>query len=123
MDENNIELLREDVTEEYHALAMSHTAAIEQLLEEFNDDQMLFRLEAEAYEEERLATMAHRASTTGKQESEPSTTTTTTEARQEGSAPADTNPTPDQQPATTTLTEPGPIDDAQHEAARLPLTQ
>ena len=49
MDEDNIELLREDLTEEYHTLAKSHIAAIEQLLEEFNDDQMLFRLEAEVY--------------------------------------------------------------------------
>ena len=38
--------------------------AIEQLLDEFNDDQMLFRLEAGAYEEECLATMANRAPTT-----------------------------------------------------------
>ena len=36
-------------------MAKSHTAAIEQLLEDFNDDQMLFRLEAEALERERLA--------------------------------------------------------------------
>ena len=48
MDENSIQLLREDLTEEFHALAKSHTAAIEQLLEEFYDDQMLFRLEVEA---------------------------------------------------------------------------
>ena len=38
MDENSIQTLREDLTEEYHNLAKSHTAAIEQLLEEFNDD-------------------------------------------------------------------------------------
>ena len=93
MDENNIQLLREDLTEEYHTLAKSYTAAIERLLEEFNDDQMLFRLEAEAYEEERLATMANRAPTTD--EAEPTATTITTEGRQEGSSPADTNPTPD----------------------------
>ena len=110
MDENNIELLREDVTEEYHALAMSHTAAIEQLLEEFNDDQMLFRLESEAYEEERIATMANRTPTTGEQESEPATTNTS-EARQEGFVPADTNPTLNQQPVITTLPEPVPTND------------
>ena len=52
MDENNIQTLREDLTEEYHNLAKSHITAIEQLLEEFNDDQMMFRLEVEAYEEE-----------------------------------------------------------------------
>ena len=49
MDYNNIQLLREDLTEEFHALAKSHTTAIEQLLDDFNDDQMLFRIEAEAY--------------------------------------------------------------------------
>ena len=83
----------------------------------------MFRLEAEAYEDKRLATMANRAPTSDEHEADPTTPTITIEARQEGSANADTNPTPDQQPATTTLTEPGPIDDAQHEAARLPLTQ
>ena len=35
----------------------SHTAEIEQLLEDFNDDQMVFRLEAESLEQERLATI------------------------------------------------------------------
>ena len=38
-------------------MAKSHTAAIEQLLEDFNDDQMVFRLEAEALERERLASI------------------------------------------------------------------
>ena len=57
MDEASIQTLRADLTEDYHALVKSHTAAIEQLLEEFNDDQMMFRLEAEAYEQERLAAM------------------------------------------------------------------
>ena len=52
MDENNIQLLREDLTEEFHAMAKSHTTTIEQLLEDFNDDKMLLRVEAEAYEEE-----------------------------------------------------------------------
>ena len=52
MDENSIQLLREDLTEEFHALAKPRTMAIEQLLEDFNDDQMLFRLEVEAYKQE-----------------------------------------------------------------------
>ena len=64
MDENNIQILREDSIEEYHKLAKSHTTAIKQFLEEFNDDQMMFRLEVKAYEEERLAAMANRAPTT-----------------------------------------------------------
>ena len=55
MDEASIQTLRADLTEDYHTLVKSHTAAIEQLLEDFNDDQMMFRLEAEAYEQERLA--------------------------------------------------------------------
>ena len=42
---------KEDLTEEFHALAKSPTVAIEQLLEDFNDDQMLFHIEAEAYED------------------------------------------------------------------------
>ena len=41
MDENSIQLLREDLTEEFHAMAKSHTTAIEQLLEEVNDNQMM----------------------------------------------------------------------------------
>ena len=43
---------REYLNEEFEALAKSHTMAIEQLLEEFNDDQMLLRLEAKAYEQD-----------------------------------------------------------------------
>ena len=79
----------------------------------------MFRLEAEAYEEERLAAMAHRAPTTDDHEAEP-TTTTTTEARQEGPALADTHTTPDHQPASTTLPVPVPVDDAQREATAIP---
>ena len=40
MDENNIQILREDLTEEFHTLAGTHTTAIGNLLEEFNDDQL-----------------------------------------------------------------------------------
>ena len=72
---------------EYHAVAKTHPASIKQLLEELNDHQKLFlleanayeeeRFEAKAYEEERLATMANRAPTTDEQESELATTTAT----------------------------------------------
>ena len=82
-------------------MVKSHTAAIEQLLEEFNDDQMMFRLEAEAYEQERLATMNNNALTTNH---EPEPTTNTTEARQEGPTPVDTHITTE--PTTTTTTVP-----------------
>ena len=56
MDEASVQNLRDDLTEDYLSLVKSHTAAIEQLLEDFNDDQMGFRLEAEALEQENLAT-------------------------------------------------------------------
>ena len=42
MDEHNIKTLRADLTEDYQNLVKSHTALIEQLLEEFNDDQIMF---------------------------------------------------------------------------------
>ena len=113
MDDTSIQTLREDLTEDYHTLAASHTAAIEQLLEDFNDDQMMFRLEAEAYEEERLATMTNRAPTTDDHEPEP--TTTTTKARQEGPAPTDTHITTEQQTTTRTLPDPEPTEDGPHE--------
>ena len=73
-----------------------------------NHRNMLFRLEAENYEEEPLDTMAHKASIRDEEESEPATTTTTTKARQEGSAPPIANPTQDQQPVNTTLLDPVP---------------
>ena len=38
MDENSIQILREDLIEEFQALARTHTTAIRNLLEEFNDD-------------------------------------------------------------------------------------
>ena len=50
MDEASIQNLHADLTEDYHTLEKSQNASIEQLLEDFNDDQMMFRLEAEAYE-------------------------------------------------------------------------
>ena len=82
---------------------------------------MLFCIEPEAYEEERLAienqaSTPSRAPTEDETKSEPATTNTT-EARQEGSAPANTNPTPEQQPVNTTLPEPKPACDTQREAA------
>ena len=64
MDEKNIEILHEDLAKEFQALAKSHTTAIEQLLEEFNDDQILLKLEAEAYEQDRLQDEREAAATT-----------------------------------------------------------
>ena len=71
MDEANIQNLRADLTEDYHSLVKSHTAAIEQLLEDFNDDQMVFHLEAEALERERLAAIPTSPPTATEQTEEP----------------------------------------------------
>ena len=119
MDETSIQTLREDLTEDYHNLVKSHTAAIEQLLEEFNDDQMMFRLEAEAYEQERLAAMKNRAPTPTDHNDEPPIANTT-EARQEGPAPADTHITTEPTTTTTTLPEPEPTEDGPREDTAIP---
>ena len=58
MDEASLQNLRADLTEDYLSLVKSHTAAIEQLLEDYNDDQMVFCLEAEALEHERLTMLS-----------------------------------------------------------------
>ena len=71
MDEASIQNLRADLTEDYHSLAKSHTAAIEQMLEDFNEDQMMFRLEAEALERERLAAIPTSPPTATEQKEEP----------------------------------------------------
>ena len=47
MDDNSIQILREDLTEEFQALARTHTMTIKNLLEEFNDDQLLLMLDTE----------------------------------------------------------------------------
>ena len=47
MDKTNITMVREDLTEDFHALINGHTKAILELLEEFNDDQIVLRIEAE----------------------------------------------------------------------------
>ena len=91
MDEASIQTLRADLTEDYHTLVKSHTAAIEQLLEDFNDDQMMFRLEAEAYEQERLAAIQTSPPTPMEQNNKPPIEDTT-DARQEGHAPAEGPP-------------------------------
>ena len=47
MDDNSIQMIREDLTKDFHALADTHTKAIGTLLEEFNDDQMLLMIDTE----------------------------------------------------------------------------
>ena len=106
MDETSIQTLREDLTEEYHNLVKSHTAAIEQLLEE-----MMFRLEAEAYEQECLADMNNSASTTDDHKPEPTTNTT---------EPVDTHITPEPTTMTTTLPKPEPTEDGPREDKAIP---
>ena len=100
MDEASVQNLREDLTEDYLSLVKSHTAAIEQLLEDFNDDQMVFRLEAEALEQESLATLTTSPPSATEQTvdlpSEGLTTTaqevTTTATNEEEAAPTEPAP-------------------------------
>ena len=47
MDKTNISIVREDLEEDFRALADGHTRAIIALLEEFNDNQMVLRLATE----------------------------------------------------------------------------
>ena len=47
MDKMSINMIREDLEEDFHALADGHTKAISVLLEEFNDDQMVLLIAAE----------------------------------------------------------------------------
>ena len=47
MDKTSISIIREDLEEDFHAIADGHTKVISTLLEEFNDDQMVLRIEVE----------------------------------------------------------------------------
>ena len=91
MDEASIQNLHADLTEDYHSLMKSDNAEIEQLLEDFNDDQMLFLMEAEALERERLTAIQASTPTTTEQHEEPPTEDTTN-AGQEELAPAEGPP-------------------------------
>ena len=53
MDKKNIATLQKDPRDEFYALARTHSEAIRKLLEEFDDDQLQFAMELEAYERER----------------------------------------------------------------------
>ena len=90
---------------------------------------MLFRLESEAHEQERLQAESHGAAATQntapmteERTSEPVATTHTTEAQHEGTVLATTNPTPEQQVEKTTLLEPRPTRVTQLEASDIPNT-
>ena len=87
MDEAIIQTLRADLTEDCHTLVKSHTAVIEQLLEDFNDDLMMFRLEVEAYEREQFTATQTNPPTPEEENNEPPIEDTT-DARQEGHTPA-----------------------------------
>ena len=58
MDENNIQMVWEDLTEDFQALAKIHTTEIGNLLKEFNDDQLLLLIETEQAFEETLSAKA-----------------------------------------------------------------
>ena len=54
MDKNNIQVLREDFTVEFHAMAQMHTTAIGTRLEEFTNDQLLLTIDMDKFEREQL---------------------------------------------------------------------
>ena len=53
MDKEHITMIREDLANNFYALAQTHSEENRKLLEEFNDDQLQFTMELEAYEWER----------------------------------------------------------------------
>ena len=120
MDEASIQTLRADLTEDYHALVKSQTAAIEQLLEDFNDDQMMFRLDAEVYEQERLAAIQTNVPTPTDHDDQPPIADTT-DARHEGPAPAEISTEPTNMTPTvphSEATEDGSLGDTNPPASR-----
>ena len=56
MDENNIQLLWEDLTDKFHAhaLAQMHTTGIGTLRKEFTDEQLQLAIDLDKYEREWL---------------------------------------------------------------------
>ena len=53
LNEESIAMIREDLAQEYQALADRHSDEIKQLLEEFGDNHIETSLEFQAYENER----------------------------------------------------------------------
>ena len=53
MDEKNITTLQDDLTDEFYVLALAHSEKILKILEEFDDDQLQFAIDLEAYEKDR----------------------------------------------------------------------
>ena len=53
MDEKNVATLWEDLTGEFYVLAQAHSDEIRKMLEVFDDDQLQFSIELEAYKKDR----------------------------------------------------------------------
>ena len=53
MDQESIITIREELTEDFEAMAQEQTEGIRQLLTKFEDDQLEMTLQLEAYERER----------------------------------------------------------------------
>ena len=67
-------MLREDLIEEFHTLAQTHTTTIWTLLEEFTDNQLLLPIEMDRYECEPLQAEKVMDPKQGKQEASPENT-------------------------------------------------
>ena len=53
MDKKNITTIKEDLVNDFYALAQVHSEEIWKLVQEFDDDKLQFTLELETYERER----------------------------------------------------------------------
>ena len=54
MNQESIITIREELTEDFEAMAQEQITGIRRLLEEFEDDQLDMTLQLEAYEKERM---------------------------------------------------------------------
>ena len=54
MDESSIQVIQEELAEEFHTLGQTHTTSIGTILEEFTVDQDLLAIEMDGYECEHL---------------------------------------------------------------------
>ena len=54
MDKKNITTIKEDLVNDFYALAQVHSEEIWKLVQEFDDDKLQFTMELETYERERM---------------------------------------------------------------------
>ena len=101
MDEESIVTIREELSEDFFALAKEHLKEVRGLVEKLDDEQLATQLELEKYEQDRL-----------RQEAEEKTTPITIS---EGQRPAEAEPTDTEQPRQGIPEEELPVQETQEE--------